>query len=105
MAGHCKKSNLKCQARIDDALASIGMPIAEGTTAPMDNDECLHGLVQDVLSVESDTEYSSTGCSDKGDVQTAEIVNDETEHGYSSVDEKDVWIAGANKTAKFQSSR
>ena len=72
MAGHTKKDNLKCQARIDDALASIGMPIAKGMTALMDNDECPHGLVYDVSSVESDNGYSSTGCStyDEDDVRT-----------------------------------
>ena len=103
MAGHAKKANLKCQTRIDDALASIGMPIAEGMTAPMDNDECPHGLVYDVSSVESDSEYSSTGYSthDEDDVQTAETVNDETEDGCSSVDVKDARIAGANKKAKL----
>ena len=36
MAGHCKKSNLKCQSRIDDA--SIVMPIAEGMNAHMDDE-------------------------------------------------------------------
>ena len=45
MVGQAKKANLKCQARIDDALASIGMPIVKGMTALMDNDECPHGLV------------------------------------------------------------
>ena len=29
---------------MDDALASIGIPIADGMTAPIDNDECPHGL-------------------------------------------------------------
>ena len=64
---------------------------------------CPHGLVYDVSSVESDTStgYLSTRCSDDDDIQTAEIVNDETEHGYSSIDEKDVRISGANKKTKF----
>ena len=59
--------------------------------------------MSDVSSVESDTGYSSTGHSnhDEDDVQTAEIVNDENEDGCSSVNEKDAWIAGANKKAKF----
>ena len=57
----------------------------------MDNDESPHGLVYDVSSVESDTEYSSTGYSTHAD--------DDTEDGCSSVDEKDVQIAGANKKA------
>ena len=80
MAENSKKSKLKCQARMDDALASTGMPIAEGMTAPMDNHECPHGLVYDTSSVESDTGCSSAGCSN---------VNNETELGYSIVDEKD----------------
>ena len=101
MTRHSKKSNLKCQARMNDVLASIGMPIDEGMTVPMDNDEWPHGLVYDISSVESDTKYSSTGRSDEDDIQTAEIVNDETENGYSIVDEKDVRIAGANKNSKF----
>ena len=77
------------------------MLIAERMTAPMDHDECPHGLVHDISSVERETGYSSTGRSDKDEIQTAEIVNDETEHGYSIGDEKDVRIAGANKKAKF----
>ena len=57
-------------------------------------------------SFESDTGHSSAGylstsCSDEGDIQTADIVNDETEHGYSSIDEKDMRIIGVNKNAKF----
>ena len=101
MAGHSKKSNLKCQARLHDALASIGMHIAEEMIAPMDNDECPHGLMYDISSVESDTGYSSTGRYDKDDVQIAEIVNNETKHGYSIVDEKDIRIAGANKEVEI----
>ena len=42
MAGHSKKSNLKCQALIDDALASIEMPSTEEITVSMDNDKCPH---------------------------------------------------------------
>ena len=52
----------------------------------------------DISSVESDTGYSSIGRSDEDDIQTAEIMSDETEH---IVDENDVRIAGANKKAKF----
>ena len=92
---------LEMSSTFGQALASIGMPIDEGMTVSMDHDECPHGLVYDIASVESDTGYSSTKCSDEDDVQTAEIKNDETEHGYSIVDEKDVRIAGANKKAKF----
>ena len=51
-----------------DALASIGMPVAEEITAPMGNDECPHGLVYDILSVESNTGYLNTGRSDEDDV-------------------------------------
>ena len=51
-AGHDKKTNLKCQERIDDALASIGRPIAKGKT--MDDEGCPHGLVYDVSSVETE---------------------------------------------------
>ena len=103
-AGHTKKTNLICQERLDDSLPNIGRPITERKT--MDDEGCPHGLVYFVSSVESDIEYSSTGysstrCSDKDDSQTAEIVNDKTEHEYSSIDEKDGRIAGANKKAKF----
>ena len=53
---------------MDDALESIGMPIAEEMTALMDNDECPHGLVYDISIFESNIENSSTGRSDKDDV-------------------------------------
>ena len=67
----------------------------------MDNEECPHESAYDISSVERDTRYSSTECSDEDDAQTAEILNDETEHGYSTVDETDVRIAVANKKSKF----
>ena len=49
-------------------------------------------LVHDDSSVESDSGYSNNGSAstrgpDEEDIQTAENVNDETEHGYSSIDE------------------
>ena len=79
------------------------MPIAEIIIASMDNDECPHGLVYDFSSVESDTEYSSTGYSthDEDDIETTETLNYETEDRCLSVDLKDVRIAGANKKAKL----
>ena len=104
IAGHTKKSNLKCQAFVHNALASIGMSIAMATTDSIENDERPHGgVVYDISSVENDTGYSSTGYSthDEDEVQTAKTLNDETEDGCSSVDEQDARIAGANKKAKF----
>ena len=68
----------------------------------MDDESRPHGLVYDVSTVESDTgysstEYSSTRCSHEDDIQIAQIVNNETEHEYSSIDETNVQIARGNK--------
>ena len=102
MFWHNKKTNLKCQALIDNILASIAMLTADRMAATVDDDESPHGLVYDVSSVES-TGCLSTGYSinDEDDVRTAETLNDVTEDVYSSVDEKDSWIAWANKKTKF----
>ena len=104
MAGHTKQTNLKCQERLNIALANIGRPMTEGKII-IDDDDCPPELVHDDSSVENDTGYSSngsasTGCPDENDIQTAENVNDETEHGYSSIDEEHRRIAGSNKKAK-----
>ena len=37
MARHNKKTNLKCQSHIDNALASTGKPITGGVTAQMED--------------------------------------------------------------------
>ena len=107
MAVHTTKSNLKCQELLDDTLASIAIPTVEGIAASMDNDECSQGLVCDDLSVESDTGYSSTGYAihDEDNVQIIETLNDETEDGCSSVDEKDARIAEANPHSLWQRNR
>ena len=75
MAGHVKKTNLKCQATLSQVLE-----FSSPRECPADNDEGPHGLVYDVSSIESDTKYKSTGHSihDEDDVPTAETVNDET---------------------------
>ena len=71
----------------------------------IDDDDNLPELVHDDSSVESDSGYSNNGsastrCHDEEDIQAAENVNDETEHGYSSINEEDKRTAGSNKKAK-----
>ena len=55
-AGHTKKTNLKGQKRLDDAIANIGRPITEGKIMD-DDDDCPPELVHDISSIESDAEY------------------------------------------------
>ena len=103
MAGHTKTQNLIWQECLNIALAIIGIPIAEEEI--IDDDDYLPELVNDDSSVESYSGYSNTGsastrCRDEEDIQTAEIMNDETEHRYSSIDEEHRRIAGSNKKAK-----
>ena len=102
-AGHNKKQNKKLQERIDIALANNGILISEEEI--IDDDDQPPELVPDESSVESDSGYSNNGsantrCHDEEDTQAAENVNDETEHGYSSIDEDNRRTAGSNKKAK-----
>ena len=102
-AGHTKEQNSIWQERINTALTNFERLIPKRNI--LDDDVDLPELVHDDSSVESDSGYSNNGsastrCHDEEDIQTAENVNDETEHGYSSIDEEDKRAAGSNKKAK-----
>ena len=71
----------------------------------LDDDVDLPELVHDDSSVESDSGYSNNGsastrCHDEEDIQTAENVNDENDHGYSSIDEDHRRTTKSNKKLK-----
>ena len=102
-AGHTKEQNSIWQERINTALTNFERLIPKRNI--LDDDVDLPELVHDDSSVESDSGYSNNGSAstrfhDEEDIQTAENVNDETEHGYSSIDEEDKRAAGSNKKAK-----